>query len=427
VRGSPGATVRNAYYANDLIRSQEIAGVARQTWSLDALGRFSSYSNEAWAAGADGAPAWQEAVTKVNHYDSDSDSPAWIAEDASLPDEITRYVDGLDGSMAVETGKSGDRVLQLIDLHGDVMTTLPIQDDASEADWAALAHQTADEFGNPTGMTTGAAVVSDGASPGKDGRYGWLGGAQRSADALAGVMLMGVRLYDPATGRFWSRDPEPGGNTTTYDYCSGDPVNCTDLDGHWGFFKKLAKQVAKKVAKVAEIASNIPGPVGSMSAAISAGAYAASGNRSKALGMTLMVAGAMVGAGLAVVAAKAGGIALKVGRGLIASRKGGDFKSNPALGNKAHALFTKKVVLARGGSVGPYLKKAHGLRAGRPDGLTSRGRPMELKPNNKRAIAAGRGQLARYEKLMGAPRGSGQLWTYRQSRITKRIIFRKMS
>ena len=57
--------------------------------------------------------------------------------------------------------------------------------------------------------------------------------SQAIADALAGVLLMGVRLYDPATGRFWSRDPSPGGNSTAYDYCSGDPVNCTDLDGHW--------------------------------------------------------------------------------------------------------------------------------------------------------------------------------------------------
>jgi hypothetical protein len=116
---------------------------------LDAIGRFASYRNEAWAVGADGVAGWQEAVTKVNHYDSDSDSPAWIAEDASLPDEITRYVDGLDGNLAVQTGKTGARVLQLTDLHGDVMTTLPIRDGDTVADWPALRHQAADEFGNP--------------------------------------------------------------------------------------------------------------------------------------------------------------------------------------------------------------------------------------------------------------------------------------
>jgi hypothetical protein len=62
----------------------------------------------------------------------------------------------------------------------------------STADWTGLKHQTADEFGNPTDLTTGSARVSDGQSPGKDGRYGWLGGKQRSADALAGVVLMGA-------------------------------------------------------------------------------------------------------------------------------------------------------------------------------------------------------------------------------------------
>ncbi|TQN42635.1 RHS repeat-associated protein [Blastococcus colisei] len=321
VRGSPGATVVNGFFANDLIASQTIEGVARQTWSLDAIGRFASYRNEAWAVGGDGVAGWQEAVTKVNHYDSDSDSPAWIAEDVSLPDEITRYVDGLDGNLAAETGKTGGRVLQLVDLHGDVMTTLPIRDGADTADWTALQHQTADEFGNPTDLTTGAAVVTDGQSPGKDGRYGWLGGKQRSADALAGVLQMGVRLYDPATGRFWSRDPSPGGNSTAYDYCSADPVNCTDLDGHAGWFSNLVKKAAKKVAKVAEVvATVVPGPIGVAAAAISAGAYAATGNRRKALQMGVTALAAMVPGGGALVkagfaAARAGGrVAAKVGQ-----------------------------------------------------------------------------------------------------------------
>lgn len=323
VRGSPGSAVVNDFFVNDLIAAQTIEGVARQTWSLDAIGRFSSYTNQAWAVGGDGNAGWQEAVTKVNHYDSDSDSPAWIAEDASLPDEITRYVDGLDGNLAMETGKAGNRVLQLIDLHGDVMTTLPIRDGENTADWSAMAHQTADEFGNPTDLTTGIARVSDGSAPGKDGRYGWLGGKQRSADALAGVILMGVRLYDPATGRFWSRDPVPGGNSTAYDYCSGDPVNCTDLDGQWGFFKNLVKRVAKKVAKVAEVvATVVPGPIGAAAAAISAGAYAATGNRAKALemGVTALAAmvpggGAMAKAGFAAARA-AGRVAAKAGQSL---------------------------------------------------------------------------------------------------------------
>ena len=321
VRGSPGATVANAYYANDLVASQTIPGLARQTWNLDPLGRFASYTSEAWAAGGDGVAGWQEAVTKVNHYDSDSDNPAWIAEDASLPDEVTRYVDGLDGNLAVQTGKTGARVLQLIDLHGDVMTTLPIRDGETTADWTALAHQAADEFGNPTDLTTGAPVVTDGSAPGAEGRYGWLGGKQRSADALAGVLLMGVRMYDPATGRFWSPDPVPGGNATAYDYCAGDPVNCTDLDGQWGWFKNIVKKVAKTVAKVAEVvATVVPGPIGAAAAAVSAGAYAVTGNKAKALEMGVTAIAAMIPGGGAIARA---GFAAARAAGRVAAKVGG--------------------------------------------------------------------------------------------------------
>ncbi len=46
---------------------------------------------------------------------------------------------------------------------------------------------------------------------------------------------MGVRLYNPLTGRFLQVDPVVGGNANAYDYCTGDPINCTDLDGRWGF------------------------------------------------------------------------------------------------------------------------------------------------------------------------------------------------
>ncbi|WP_157519524.1 RHS repeat-associated core domain-containing protein [Modestobacter sp. Leaf380] len=312
VASNPGARVQNAYWVNDLIASQTIANVARQTWTLDPLQRFSEFTSETWMNNA-----WQQAVTKVNHYDSDSDSPAWISEDKSLPNEITRYVDGLDGSLAMQTGKAGARVLQLIDLQGSVMTTLPIADGASAATWAGIRHQTADEYGTPTDLTTGRARTSTGASPNKNNRYGWLGGAQRSTQALAGVTLMGVRLYDPNTGRFWSTDPVPGGNATTYDYCSGDPVNCTDLDGKWGW--GWVKKAVKIAAKVGEIASNIPGPIGAAAAGVSAVAYAAQGNKSKAVEMGITAAAAMIPGGGAIV--RAGARALRAA-GSVSARAG---------------------------------------------------------------------------------------------------------
>jgi RHS repeat-associated protein len=42
---------------------------------------------------------------------------------------------------------------------------------------------------------------------------------------------MGVRLYNPTTGRFLTTDPEPGGSCNDYDYTCADPVNKEDLDG----------------------------------------------------------------------------------------------------------------------------------------------------------------------------------------------------
>lgn len=42
---------------------------------------------------------------------------------------------------------------------------------------------------------------------------------------------MGVRLYDPTTGRFLSTDPVAGGSCNAYDYACADPQNASDLTG----------------------------------------------------------------------------------------------------------------------------------------------------------------------------------------------------
>ena len=241
VASNPGKRVSLGFYVNDLVNSQTIDGIARQTWTLDPDQRFNTWTSETWTNGA-----WQQPVTKVNHYDSDTDNPAWIAENTAQPNDVTRYVTGLDDNLALATGKTGGRVLQLIDLHGDLMSTLPIADGAATATWTGLKHKAADEFGNPTDLTTGAKLASTGAAPSKDNRYGWLGGKQRSTDALAGYTLMGVRLYNPATGLFLSTDPIPGGNLTAYTYAA-DPINSHDLDGKTllSWVKKKAKAAGK--------------------------------------------------------------------------------------------------------------------------------------------------------------------------------------
>lgn len=60
---------------------------------------------------------------------------------------------------------------------------------------------------------------------------GYLGAYQKRQDRGSGVVLMGVRGYDPAQGRFLQRDPVDGGSANDYEYGYGDPVDNLDLDG----------------------------------------------------------------------------------------------------------------------------------------------------------------------------------------------------
>ena len=159
---------------------------------------------------------------------------------------------------------------------------------------------TADEFGNAVALPGAAGPVKD--------RYSWPGGAQRSAEALGHVVLMGVRLYSTVTGRFLSVDPVDRGSASAYDYCGADPVNCTGLAGTWSF-----KLIMKVVAEVASVAAIIPGPIGMAAAGVSAVAYAVTGYWANAALMTAGIALAAVGAGAAVVAIKAAKTSIKVG------------------------------------------------------------------------------------------------------------------
>lgn len=205
-----GATI--GYYANDFVRTQT-SGTNRQTWTLDAAGRLAAWTTE--TQGTDST--WSATAGKTNHYGTDSDSPDWTQENASA---LTRNVQGIDGDLDATTTATGDTVLQLTDIHGDTTVQLPLDTNKAAT---SLSY---DEYGNPEDDTTAT-------------RYGWLGSKQRSSETVTGATLMGVRLYDPSTGRFLSVDPIPGGNANAYEYCSGDSINCFDLDGRFGWGKWL--------------------------------------------------------------------------------------------------------------------------------------------------------------------------------------------
>jgi hypothetical protein len=59
---------------------------------------------------------------------------------------------------------------------------------------------------------------------------------------------MGVRLYNPGTGRFLQPDPVPGGSAGPYLYPT-NPIDGYDLNGQWwNWLKKVAHVVHKVVS-----------------------------------------------------------------------------------------------------------------------------------------------------------------------------------
>lgn len=116
-------------------------------------------------------------------------------------------------------------------MHGDIVATA--DDDSAAVGISSYFEST--EYGMPRDTNTTAPT-----------RYAWLGAQQRSDDDLGGLTLMGVRLYNPQTGRFLSVDSIPGGNANAYAYpCN--PINDFDLDGkrkesRWNKLKRLAKE-----------------------------------------------------------------------------------------------------------------------------------------------------------------------------------------
>jgi RHS repeat-associated protein len=73
--------------------------------------------------------------------------------------------------------------------------------------------------------------VTEDTSPGFQ-PFGFAGGLY---DPDTGLVHFGARDYDPATGRWISRDPIDfnGGDTNLYGYVLGDPINFIDPTGLW--------------------------------------------------------------------------------------------------------------------------------------------------------------------------------------------------
>jgi RHS repeat-associated protein len=219
--GAPAAgAVTATYHADDLVDTITQGGRTTD-YAIDVMGE----RVRSWTDNSTGA-----VVQNVQHYDGDEDSPVWTQEG---PDRWTRVVPGLAGMTAVLDSDSGVPEWQVSDLSGDIVATI----------------HNGDEGLSTTNEATEYGVLADSESIGKQ-RYGWLGENQRAADTPSGIVLMGVRLYNPATGRFLQTDPVYGGSCNAYEYTCADPIDKTDLDGKkWCWTPVCHYKKAKKIVK----------------------------------------------------------------------------------------------------------------------------------------------------------------------------------
>jgi len=247
-QGTSAGNITVSYYDSDLARSVSQNGVTT-TYNLDVMDRRSTSTT---AGGTSSS-------TTTRYYEDTSDNPAWATTTTGSVVEKSRYLSSIAGDLSA-TLNVDTKFLSagIVDPQGSVVATTyrytpPVDSETGEASetvtaWSGL--ESFDEYGN---KLTSSETKSTGAL-----NYSWLGGKERSTD-LTGLVLMGVRLYNSTTGQFTSVDPVKGGNSTAYAYPQ-DPINKYDLDGKWGWAKKLGKWAWKnKWDIVAAAASFIPG------------------------------------------------------------------------------------------------------------------------------------------------------------------------
>jgi RHS repeat-associated protein len=194
-----GSELTSSFYVNDELASQTQNGETIGYYP-DPTGR----TREAVSTGKTSADI-------ISHYAGGGDSPAWTVEEPS--GHWTRNIAGIDGSLCATQFNGEAPVLQLSNLHGDIIATAAL----SEVETKLLSTNDTTEYGVPRTSIPP--------------RYSWLGSVERPTELPSGVIAMGVRSYVPQLGRFLQDDPVPGGSANAYAYTYGDPVNTSDPSG----------------------------------------------------------------------------------------------------------------------------------------------------------------------------------------------------
>jgi RHS repeat-associated protein len=198
------------YYTNNQVASQT-QGEETIGYALDPAGR----TRETIATGP-------KTSDVVSHYAGPDDVPAWTVNTGG---EWRRNIAGIGGTLVAIQNNAEAPILQLTNLHGDIVATALKSETATEL---ATKADTS-EFGVP-------GVVAP-------AKYLWLGAIQLPTEELpAGVISMGSRSYVPEIGRFLQPDPVPSGSANAYSYTHGDPVNSSDPSGAYDNIASAALQ-----------------------------------------------------------------------------------------------------------------------------------------------------------------------------------------
>ena len=220
-------TLTTSYYTDNQVASQT-QGEETIGYGLDPVNR----TRETVATG-------KKVSDVIAHYASGGSTPAWTSNSA----EWQRNIAGISGTLVAIQYNGEAPVLQLANLHGDLVAT-------------ALKSETATELA--TKADTSEFGVPGSVAPAK---YSWLGSIQLPTQELtAGVVSMGVRSYVPEIGRFLQPDPIQGGSANAYSYTHGDPVNSSDPTGAYdntasAALRAIAAAEGKEIAarRMAEI------------------------------------------------------------------------------------------------------------------------------------------------------------------------------
>jgi RHS repeat-associated protein len=222
-----GSPLTSAYYVNDTLLSQEQAGETT-TYKLDPAGRV----RETVSSG-------NTAATVTSHYAGPEQAPAWTTTSTG---SWSRNVTGVAGGLAAVQTSGEGAMLQLADLHGDVIGTAS----TSEAESKLIPAKETTEYGVPKTSITS--------------KYSWLGADQLPTELPTGVIDMGARAYIPQLGRFEQTDPQPGGSINAYAYTDNDPVNQADPTGESATYNYQAAETGNGAAGLPE-AYGAPGAI----------------------------------------------------------------------------------------------------------------------------------------------------------------------